>query len=176
MHATFANAGEANRGKFARKLIICAFSLNELDKAKSIFSSMSKGAQDHVLTRYLMFKVALRCWDCDLGRQCIEHLSQSSEKSQTRDLLYACIREAQQVGDKLCSIASLKAVAETWTESDVSANNFPSVLRCTIRLIISIEEQEGSKENSSQVAQLTEDLCNTFERGKLLYFSPTSEY
>ncbi|EEU44120.1 uncharacterized protein NECHADRAFT_30505, partial [Fusarium vanettenii 77-13-4] len=120
------------------------------------------------LTRYLMFKVSLISWDHDLGRQCVEFLSKSSEKDRSRDILYACVREAQQLGDKLCTLEALKAVTETFTadSSTVAAAHLPSVLRCAIRMIHYIETQDN--QGADQVSVLIQDTCDVFEKGNYL--------
>ncbi|KAH7133344.1 meiosis protein SPO22/ZIP4 like-domain-containing protein [Dactylonectria estremocensis] len=160
LHPTFSNCGETNQGKFGRKLIMCAIACNDVDAARSAFDGMHPAAQEDSLTRYLMFKAALTCWDHELGCQSIEHLSQSSEKEKSQDILYACVREAQQAGDRLCTLAALKAVVEK-SDSEGSAKiHFPSILRCTIRLIHLIESQE----EGNQDLELAEDMCNIFEK------------
>lgn len=166
LHQVFSNCGEANLGKFGRKRILCALGLNDADRARSAFHDMPEGPQDDILTRYLMFKVSLLCWDHELGSQCIKHLSGSTDKTRHRDILYACVREAQQVGDKLCTLAALKAVADSWTAGSVSPSNVPSILRCTIRLIHMVEE-EGAREDHVEQSDFVEDICEIFGKGVL---------
>ncbi|KAF7547940.1 hypothetical protein G7Z17_g7379 [Cylindrodendrum hubeiense] len=162
LHPVFSNGGEANKGKFGRKLIICAIACNDIDTARSAFDDMSPAVQEDPLTRYLMFKASLAGWDHELGCQSIEHLSRSSDKEKSQDILYACVREAQQVGDRLCTLAALKAVVEKCDSGKSSRSHFPSILRCTIRLIHLIESQEGEAPN--QDLKLAEDTCNIFEK------------
>ncbi|PNY23779.1 Uncharacterized protein TCAP_06278 [Tolypocladium capitatum] len=162
LHQVFSNCGEANLGKFGRKRILCALGLNDADRARSAFQNMPEGAQDDILTRYLMFKVSLLCWDHELGSKCIKHLSGSTDNIRRRDILYACVREAQQVGDKLCTLAALKAVAGSWTAGKTSPSNVPSILRCTIRLIHMVEEDEGAAEHHVQRSDFAEDICEIF--------------
>ncbi|KAL5619511.1 hypothetical protein FOVSG1_001733 [Fusarium oxysporum f. sp. vasinfectum] len=135
----------------------CALSWKQgrLDVAEHII-------QDEPLTRYLMFRVSLLTWDHDLGRQCVEFLGKFAEKSQCRDILYACTRDAQHVGDKLMTLEALKAVAETFDAEGSLTINLPSILRCTIRLIHSLESQEGSEGDRSP--ELAEETCRIFER------------
>ncbi|POR34574.1 Uncharacterized protein TPAR_05222 [Tolypocladium paradoxum] len=162
LHQAFSNCGEANLGKFGRKRILCALGLSDADRARSAFQNMPEGPQDDILTSYLMFKVSLLCWDHELGGQCIEHLSGSTDKTRRRDILYACVREAQQVGDKLCTLAALKAVANSWTAGQLSSSHVPSILRCTIRLIHMVEEEEGVGENNVEKSDFVEDICEIF--------------
>ncbi|KAH8714206.1 meiosis protein SPO22/ZIP4 like-domain-containing protein [Ilyonectria robusta] len=162
LHAVFSNCGEANQGKFGRKLIICAIACNDIDAARSAFNDMPSNVQEDPLTRYLMFKASLTGWDHELGCQSIEHLSRSSDKEKSQDILYACVREAQQVGDRLCTLAALKAVVDKCDSGESSRSHFPSILRCTIRLIHLIESQEGEVLN--QDLELAEDTCKIFEK------------
>lgn len=83
-------------------------------------------------------------------------------------MLYACIREAQQVGDKICTLAALKAVVESYDSGKSSKTNFPSILRCTIKLIHLIESQEN--DSSTQGHDFVEDTCKIFETGN--FFRP----
>ncbi|KPM36312.1 hypothetical protein AK830_g10246 [Neonectria ditissima] len=162
LQPAFSKCGEANQGKFSRKLIICAIARNDIEAARSAFHSMSKAVQDEPLTRYLMFKASLISWDHELGCQSIEHLSKSPDKENSQNILYACVREAQQFGDKLCTLAALKAVVEKFDLGKASVSHFPSLLRCTIRLINLIESQ--SEDASNQDIELVEDTCNIFEK------------
>jgi tetratricopeptide (TPR) repeat protein len=164
LHSIFANSGEACQGKFSRRLVLCAIACSDSEAAVSAFHSMPRSIQDEPLTRYLMFRVSLLHWDHDLGRQCIEFLGKFTERSQCRDILYACIRDAQHVGDKLLALEALKAVAETFDVEGSLTINLPSILRCTIRLIHSLESQEGSEEGRS--SELAEETCRIFERGR----------
>ncbi|EHK16036.1 uncharacterized protein TRIVIDRAFT_40031, partial [Trichoderma virens Gv29-8] len=113
---------------------------------------------------YLAFKVSLIDWDHDLGFESIRHLSKLSDSSQGRDVLYACIREAQQVGDKLCTLAALQAIIDSWKIDQATPSNLTSILRCSIRLIHLIEEQANGDEAGSQSIAYAEDLCRLFEK------------
>lgn len=170
LHRIFMSSGEANHGKFSRKLVICALGANDTEKARRIFHSMSENAKNHILTRYLTFKVSLVDWDHDLGFESIRHLSKLSDSSQGRDVLYACIREAQQVGDKLCTLAALQAIIESWKTDQATPSNLTSILRCSIRLIHLIEEQGGGVEVGSQSIAYADDLCHIFEKGNYLRY------
>ncbi|KAL7808906.1 meiosis protein SPO22/ZIP4 like domain-containing protein [Trichoderma gracile] len=164
LHRIFASSGEANCGKFGRKLIICALGNNDTEKARRVFHSMSDTAKDHILTRYLTFRVSLVDWDHDLGCESIRHLSKLSDSSQGRDVLYACIREAQQVGDKLCTLAALQAIIDSWRSDQAAPSNLTSILRCSIRLIHKIEEESSSSDAASPSIAYADDLCLLFEK------------
>ncbi|KAF4966640.1 hypothetical protein FSARC_5689 [Fusarium sarcochroum] len=162
LHPIFSNSGEANQGKFSRRLMLCAIACNDAEAAQSAFHAMPKSIQDQPLTRYLLFKVSLLNWDHELGRQCIEFLGRFAETAQYRDILYACVREAQHVGDKLLTLEALKAVAETFGAEAPSTSSLPSIFRCTIRLIRLIESQDDQE--MDQGPELVEETCRIFEK------------
>lgn len=126
---------------------------------------MPEASQSDVLTNYLMFKVSLISWDHELGCESLRRLSECAERGQSQDILYACIREAQQFGDKICTLAALKTVADTWEPGQASTSNFPCILRCAIRLIHLIQEQDEGGCNSEQANAFVEDICKIFEKG-----------
>lgn len=165
MHPIFTNSGEANQGKFSRKLITCALDLNDTGKARQVFESMSDNVKNHFLTRYLTFKISLIDQDHDLGCESIQHLSQLSDSSEGRDILYACIREAQLAGDRQCALAALQAIIGSWKDDEATPSNLPSILRCSIRLIQSIEEEGNTREVHLQNTVYADDLCCLFEKG-----------
>ena len=138
---------------------MCAMGMNNTDKARAAFHSMPAAAQDDLLTRYLMFKVSLLSWDHDLGSESLKHLSKCGGTDRGQDILYACVREAQQVGDKLCTLAALKAVVNNWTSGETSACKLPSILRCTIRLIHMIEDEEGKKDGEVNGTHFRRYMC-----------------
>ncbi|KAJ4261598.1 sporulation-specific protein 22 [Fusarium torreyae] len=165
LHPIFSNSGEATLAKFSRRLMLCAIACNDAEAAQSTFHAMPKSIQDQPLTRYLMFKVCLLNWDHELGRQCIKFLSRSAETAECRDILYACVREAQHVGDKFLTLEALKAVAETFDAETSSTANLPSIFRCTIRLIHLIESHDDDDdEEMDQDPGLVEETCQIFEK------------
>ncbi|KAH0523262.1 hypothetical protein TsFJ059_008293 [Trichoderma semiorbis] len=91
--------------------------------------------------------ISLIDWDHELGSESIRHLSRLSDSPQGRDVLYACIREAQQAGDKLCTLTALQAIIESWTTDQATPSNLTSILRCSIRLIHLIEEKAAEQAN-----------------------------
>ncbi|KAL7926473.1 meiosis protein SPO22/ZIP4 like domain-containing protein [Trichoderma austrokoningii] len=155
LHTIFMNSGEANQGRFSRKLIMCALDLKDTKKARRVFSSMPDNVQNHFLTRYLTFKMSLIDQDHELGCESIQRLSELSDSSEGRDILYACIREAQQAGDRHFALAALQAIIGSWKDDEATPSNLPSILRCSIRLIQSIEEESNA---------YADDLCCLFEK------------
>ncbi|KOS21897.1 hypothetical protein ESCO_001803 [Escovopsis weberi] len=81
LHEILSSSGETYLEVFQRKLIICAIGLNDVEKARGAFQSMKESARNHILTRYLMFKVSLLSWDHELGRECIEKITAQHAQS-----------------------------------------------------------------------------------------------
>ncbi|KAM0422754.1 hypothetical protein ACHAPD_001217 [Fusarium lateritium] len=162
LHPIFSHSCEATQGKFGRRMMRCAILCEDADSAYTAFNSMPTSIQDEPLTRYLMFKVALMSWNYETGHQCIEVLSKMPDKSQCQDIIYACVRDAQNAGDRLMTLETLKAAVETFDMEGSSTANLPSIFRCTIRLIHLIDTPQD--EHMDGVPELTEDTCCMFER------------
>ncbi|EHK46489.1 hypothetical protein TRIATDRAFT_291661 [Trichoderma atroviride IMI 206040] len=128
-----------------------------------IFQSMSDNVKNHFLTRYLTFKISLIDQDHDLGCESIRHLSKLSNASEGRDILYACIREAQLAGDRQCALAALQAIIRSWKDDEATPSNLPSILRCSIRLIQAIEENNTNEIHPKNTVY-ADDLCCLFEK------------
>lgn len=67
-HDLFENAGQSNKAKIARKMILCALARHDHAAARQIFFGMSEMGKAMPMTRYLMYKVALGINDVELGR------------------------------------------------------------------------------------------------------------
>lgn len=156
-----------NQGRFGRKLIICATRRGDMDTVKGTFQSMSETVQNDPMTRFLMFKASLESWDHELGRESINYLAKGSVDGRSQDMLYACMREAQNVGDRICTLVALKAVVDTFEFSPSTAAGFLSLLRCIVRLVHMIEGQEGRA--PVEESSFEEDVCYIFERGWLAF-------
>ncbi|KAH7320882.1 meiosis protein SPO22/ZIP4 like-domain-containing protein [Stachybotrys elegans] len=163
-HPACSSCGESNLAKFGRKLIIGALAVNEPEKAYAAFQSMPPAARDQILTRYLMFKVSLQNWDTQLGSECIEFFS-NSDCAESQNILYACIREAQQAGHKICTLAALRAVIDGWDSGQGSTSNLPSLIRCAIRLTHLLREQSEDGDSAAVAKpELVSDLCERFRQ------------
>jgi hypothetical protein len=169
LHQVFSLSGPENLAKFGRKQLLCALGLNDAEKARAVFARMPSAARDDALTRYLMFKVSLLDWDHELGYQSIEYLGKEADIGYSQELIYACIRDAQQASDKMCTLSALKATIDNWNSDTASKSSLPSMIRCSIRLITMIEEEERGRgtENCSEL--FVTDICTMFERGTLCF-------
>lgn len=162
LHPVFENCGDRNKGALGRRLILCSIKSGATDIGKSTFQSLPPVVQDDPMTRYLMFKMSLACSDCELGADCIQHLSRCSD-DRSQDILYACIRDAQQAGDIFCALAAVQAVGARCDSGKSPGIHFPSILRCTVRLMHMIENKSGRQISSDR--SFVEDTCRVFEQG-----------
>lgn len=55
-----------------RKLILCALRMSSPAKAREIYGQMSDSNQRDPYTQYLLYKLALRCKDQELGKHSID--------------------------------------------------------------------------------------------------------
>jgi Meiosis protein SPO22/ZIP4 like len=67
LHPLLDNAGEGNKAKLFRKLMMCALETNNYSAARKAFFSMSEASQNHLQSRFLLYKAALRSNDDELG-------------------------------------------------------------------------------------------------------------
>lgn len=146
----------------ARKFILCAIATNNYEKAKAAFQAMSEAAQNDVKTRHLMFKIAVRSSDQKLAMECLQ--SMAAGPSNDRNLIYACVLDAQQAGDRYCAAEALKALVFI-DEQSIGEVHLPTLFRCTIRLLRSnLEAEEAS---SQELAKKTaEEICAVLGQGK----------
>lgn len=165
LHELFQNAGETNNAKFNRKIMICATAIGDLEQAREAFNQMPHRCQNEILSNYLLFRVALRSWDHQTARECIERISANADKDEARAVLYACVREAQQTGDKLCTLTALKEIAIQIRDGEETPPNLPIILRCAIRLL-SMMDVSSPANSSEHATTAAEDICIMFEIGK----------
>ncbi|KAG7080083.1 Transcriptional regulator [Colletotrichum scovillei] len=163
----FQNGGPANMSRLGRKLILCALGRNDAEMARQVFHSMSEAAQNEPMTRYLMYKAALRSSDQELAAQCLERVALSAAGDP--NFLYACVLEAQQAGDRVCAMQAMKQLVEKFEFSEGSPIHLPALLRCNIRLAVSVVESEkGARERQSAVEEilvLFEGAVEAIQRG-----------
>lgn len=112
-----------------------------------------------------MYKAALRSSDQELAAQCLERVALSAAGDP--NFLYACVLEAQQAGDRVCAMQAMKQLVEKFEFSEGSPIHLPALLRCNIRLAVSVVESEkGARERQSAV----EEILVLFEGGEKVSF------
>ncbi|KAL1632490.1 sporulation-specific protein 22 [Neofusicoccum ribis] len=156
LHPLFQKAGDLNKAKIARKIILCSVARHEHNTARKVFFEMSDSAKNAPMTRYLMYKSAIRDQQPDFAAECLDVICRQSSKDAT--LLYACVMEAQQSVDKHQAILALQKVLEKYDYGTPVGVHLPALLRSTIRLLV---PHLGSAENINENAM--EELCKVFE-------------
>ncbi|KAK7183868.1 hypothetical protein PSPO01_10204 [Paraphaeosphaeria sporulosa] len=160
LHALFNLAGEINKTKIARKIIMCALARHDYAAARGIFSKMSGPGQEDRMTRYLMYKVALHGNDPGLAAECLDSVCRQSSKDTS--LLYACVIEAQQSGNKREGIAALEKLLEKYSDHAPAGVNLPALLRMTVRLLTSELVKDAVLQKD-----VFEQICRTFDEASI---------
>lgn len=134
-------------------------SRNDLESAKSAFFSMSKDTQQDPMTQYLMYRATIRSGDHDLAAGCLEAVAQANVRI---ELLYACVADAQRVGDRLVTLAAMKKLADVYDYERPGPVHLPALLRCTIMLLHGLLNGDEKVVKDPIVA----DICKMFEAGR----------
>ena len=129
---------------------------------------MSEVAKNEPMTRFLMYKIAIRSDETEFAAECLQSISSSSLKDPT--LLYGCVLDAQQIGDKSQTLAALQLVVEKFGYGAASNVHLPSLLRLTIGLTVSLVNN-NAVEASFKADETVEKLCRLFEEGKVSFSS-----
>ncbi|KAG4436689.1 hypothetical protein IFR05_007837 [Cadophora sp. M221] len=157
MHQIFAKSGELNMARLYRKLLLCANAKKDLGSAREIFSAMPSAAQNEPMSRFLMYKIAVRCEDQDLAAECLQIISSASANDPK--FLYACVLDAQQAGNKRQTLVALQLVLDK-SSFETSSANLASLLRLTITLTIqALDESAKNNDDSAETDDLPENLC-----------------
>ncbi|KAF8252313.1 SPO22-domain-containing protein [Wilcoxina mikolae CBS 423.85] len=158
LHMVFDRSGELNLSKISRRIILCSINTKEYGKAAEVFNAMPESGKNAPLSRFLMFKVALRTSDDDLALSCLASIAENPSTDQ--QLLYACALDSQEVGNRKLALRTLKLVLdslETFPPSE--ASKAPILLRCIIRLTMT--EIEGASDAKNNIESLLHGLANT---------------
>ena len=115
-----------------------------------------------------MYKIAIRCDEVQFASECLQIISAASPKDPT--LLYACVLDAQQVGDKSQTLIALQLVLEKFGYGAPSTIHLPSLLRLTIGLTVTMIDESKVTEGSIEADESVEKLCRIFEGGKMFAF------
>ena len=157
LHPIFRQSGSSNTGKLQRKLMLCALNRAESQKARETYLGMSSAIQSESTSQYLLYKSALRTQDLDTATECLQKICKNSTSDAT--ILYACVLEAQRIGDLAQSSLTLQKLLQK-LDYDVPAGvNLPAILRCAARLLF----QQLNNENPPSPT-IIEDICDHFER------------
>lgn len=130
-HALFGKAGELNRSKVARKMILLSLANGDFAAAREAYFQMPASGKAAPITLYLLYKVALRTGDAEMASECLDGVLKSSSKDAT--FLYACVLEAQAFGDKQQAVVALQKVLGKYNYGAPKEIYLPALLRSVSR-------------------------------------------
>ncbi|TGO66305.1 hypothetical protein BOTNAR_0064g00120 [Botryotinia narcissicola] len=159
IHGLFKIPGEANMAKISRKLLLCSLNRGDINSARNIFVAMSESAREEPLTRFLMYKIAIRSEEVEMAAECLEKVASCSEDS---SLLFACVLDAQQVGNKKHVLDALWLVLDKCGYGAQENVRLPSIIRMIIVLLIGMIDAKNTP--SSYARENIEKLCKMFEK------------
>jgi hypothetical protein len=137
----------------------------DIREARDLYDSLSETAMNDPRTRFLMYKISIRSGDANLALDCLEVANQGSSKDPS--ILYACVLDAQEVGDKKMALAALKLLLEKHQFNPPSTMHLPALLRCTIRLLNSQLDSKSTSEVDSDPDDIADQLGKLFEGGEM---------
>ncbi|TGO20156.1 hypothetical protein BTUL_0001g01680 [Botrytis tulipae] len=159
IHGLFKIPGEANMAKISRKLLLCSLNRGDINSARNIFAAMSDSAKEEPLTRFLMYKIAIRSEEVEMAAECLEKVASCSEDT---SLLFACVLDAQQVSNKKHVLDALWLVLDKCGYGAQENVRLPSIIRMIIVLLIGMIDAENTP--SSYARENIEKLCTMFEK------------
>ncbi|EEH42224.2 uncharacterized protein PADG_07044 [Paracoccidioides brasiliensis Pb18] len=155
-HAIFENAGESNKSKIRRRIILCALEKRDAARARQILHQMSEASRSDGLTQYLMYRIALLDNNAELARECLEILSKQDAGAE--NYILACVAESRHFDDKSQEFMALQVLLDMLDKKSIVGIHLPELLRCTIRLLIA--ELDADR---PQKPEVIESICRVFE-------------
>ncbi|KAF8454550.1 meiosis protein SPO22/ZIP4 like-domain-containing protein [Terfezia claveryi] len=156
LHRIFDKSGDLNYAKLGRRIIHCAIQVADYGKAEETYGNMSESGKQSPSTLFLMFKVALRTSNHQLAESTIQGICETPLRDHRA--LYACALDAHTLGNEDETLKALKHVLRHMDDLPTESIHKPAVLRCTIRLTISIIDRAKGGEISN-----AESLCRLLE-------------
>ncbi len=159
LHKVFEDSGDLNKAKISRKLLVIALQRHDISDVHNLIADIPESAREDPNTQFLLFKVALRTDQSGLAVQALDKVYTHAKKDAT--LLYACVLDAQQNGDRQITMKSLQMVLEKYEYSAPDGVHLPALLRCTIRLVLA--QVDANDVPEEQKPALVEELCRLFD-------------
>ncbi|KAI9681495.1 MAG: hypothetical protein M1817_002779 [Caeruleum heppii] len=161
LHPVFAQSGDINMTKIARKKMLCALSRDDAATARDVFDQMLESGKSAAMTRYLMFRGAIQLDDVQLAGECLQHIS--TAESKTEHLLYACVLEAQKLGNRKLVLAALQRVLDTTEHGAPTELHIPALLRCAIHLMMTELGHVGPTEFERTSSEAATPVCKLYD-------------
>ncbi|OJD17226.1 hypothetical protein AJ78_02663 [Emergomyces pasteurianus Ep9510] len=156
-HTVFENAGETNKAKLCRKIMLCALGKMDGAKGRQWFKEMPEASKSESLSQYLLYRVALLDQDAELAKGCLETLSKQGAGSE--NYILACIAETRHIEDKYQEVMALRILLDMLDKKSLDGIHLPALLRYTIRLLVA----EVSSADQSIQLEVIENTCSVFE-------------
>ena len=155
-HALFQKAGDLNKSKLRRKMILDALANGDTDTAREAYFAMPESGKAAPITKYIMYKVALRSGDAELASDSLDGVLKATSTDPT--FLYACTLEAQQAGDTKQAIVTLQKVLECYDQDAPKGIYLPALLRATVNLLVREMERDTAPDPNASI-----EVCKIFE-------------
>ncbi|GAM84547.1 hypothetical protein ANO11243_025430 [Dothideomycetidae sp. 11243] len=156
-HSLFDNAGESNKSKIARKLMIIALLDGKASIAREAFYQMPEFGRLAPSSQYLMFRVALYDGETGLADECLSRLVKSPDAD--AELLYACVQEAQQQNSRDYAYKAMQAILQRADLAELKSVKALTLIRCMMQMLL--VKMENEKDNTTTLLTEACDLMKT---------------
>lgn len=130
--------------------------------AKETYDTLSESAKGEPVTKFLLYKIALRSKDIELTAQCLQELSFNSQDPR---LLHACVLDAQQSGNKEEVLRALQVILDTHGPEQTEALHLPALLRIMISLMQNKLSDLVYEVRPDEISSSSQTLCQLFSTG-----------
>ncbi|KAF2154269.1 hypothetical protein K461DRAFT_320422 [Myriangium duriaei CBS 260.36] len=152
MHRLFSNAGDNNKSKIARKLMIVALAAGKVPVAREAFYQMSQAGQSIPSSQYLLYRVALQDGEPTLANECLANLVRHSDTD--AELLYACAQEAQQHNSREYTLTALQTIMQKAGSVHLKGLTLLALIRCVVQMLL-VEIETGSGDVQAHLADVS---------------------
>lgn len=153
LHALFAIQNDLKKARVCRKAMIVSLDLGRAELAVNYWKRMPMQNQDEPVSRYLLYRVAVRLSDEELAEQCLDKIMGTADDDSS--YLYACIQETVQQEKKYFCIKILRRILDHKNASSTSTTTIVFVLlRCMVKLCMDLLDGE-STDSRSVLMELT---------------------
>lgn len=154
-----------------RKLLLCCIENGDIDTAKSVYVSMPEPSRDEPMTKYFLFKLSIKADDLEMATECLRGITISADKMK---LLHACVLHARHEKAPRFMVQAMKRLADAINHDSPNQVHAPALFRCTILMLRDILDGGNNDADNSvggeskKMQQVTQDLADVFEGGKLI--------
>ncbi|KAG9232181.1 meiosis protein SPO22/ZIP4 like-domain-containing protein [Amylocarpus encephaloides] len=161
LHRVFQSSGDVNKARIYRKLLTCALARQDQNSAIEAFTMMPETAKNEPMTRFLMYKIAIRFQLVELAAESLQLISSASTNDPA--LLYSCCLYSMNGKDQIQTLAALQLVLEKFNYSPPLPVHLPSLLRVTIGITSRLVSDQDAHSLTEETEVLINKLCKIFE-------------